>query len=320
MQPMIVTVGPLATADADGISASQTAPGAFALAINGALSSGFSATSIAQAQAVAGAGNLTLNGSSVSAGVAYLGDGAYVAVTSAGNDTGITFTVRGILYGPNSQGGTYQQETLTGSNTSVVATTKKFSTVTAVTASSAAAGNVSVGVNGTATLDMQRKVIITSSGNDTGRTFTITGADGSGNPITQTITGANAGAATSTLDFKTVTLVTCSGSTAGTVTVGTSAIAASRPIYCDNFSFPQIALQVTVSGTVNFTVQQSLDDPNSVGLANVNWVSHPDTALVAATATAQGNYAYAPRVTRILLNSGSGAVTYTVIQSANVPL
>jgi hypothetical protein len=320
MQPMIVTVGPLVTADADGISASQTAPGAFALAINGALSSGFSATSIAQAQAVAGAGNLTLNGSLVSAGVAYLGDGAYVAITSAGNDTGITFTVKGILYGPNSQGGTYQQETLTGSNTSIVVTTKRFSTVTAVTASNAAAGNVSVGVNGTATLDMGRRIIVTSGGNDSAKTFTITGTDGGNNILTQTITGANIGAATTTVDFKTVTSITCSAATAGTVTVGTNGVAASRPVFLDNFSFAPTALQVSVSGTVNYTVQQSLDDPNSVGLANVNWVSHPDTALVGATATAQGNYAYAPRVTRILLNSGSGTVTYTVLQSANVPL
>lgn len=320
MQPMIVTVGPLVTADDDGISATQTAPGAFALAINGALSSGFSATSIAQAQAVGAAGNLTLNGTTVKAGVAYLGDGAYIAVTSAGNDTGITFTVKGILYGPNSQGGTYQQETLTGSNTSVVVTTKLFSTVTAVTASAAAAGNVSVGVNGSATLDQGRRVIITSGGNDSAKTFTFTGTDWIGNIRTQAVTGANVGIATTTIDFKTVSKITCSAAPAGTVKVGTNGVAASRPVFLDNFSFAPTALQVSVSGTVNYTVQQSLDDPNSVGLANVNWVSHPDTALVAATATAQGNYAYAPRVTRILLNSGSGTVTYTVLQAANVPL
>lgn len=320
MDPMIVTVGPLVAADDDGISATQTAPGVFALAINGALSSGFSATGIAAAQAVAAAGNLTLSGTYVSAGSAYLGNGAYVAITSTGNDTGITFTVKGLYYGPNSQGGTYIQEVLTGSNASVVVTTKLFSVVTSIAASAAAAGNVSAGVNGTTTLDMGRRVIITSAGNDSAKTFTVTGTDWNGNNITETITGANAGVASSTLDFKTVTSVVPSSSPASTVKVGTNGVAASRPMFIDRYAFPQTALQVDVSGTVNYTVQQSLDNPNSVGLVNVNWVNHPDTSLASATATAQGNYGYSPQVTRILLNSGSGSVTYTVIQAANVPL
>lgn len=320
MDPMIVTVGPLVAADDEGISAKQTAPGAFALAINGALSSGFSATSIADAQAVSGAGNLTLNGTLVNSGVAYLGNGGYVAITSAGNDTGITFTVKGLYFGPNSQGGSYVSETLTGSNTSVVVTTKLFSTVTAVTASAAAAGDVSVGVNGSTTLDMARRVIITSGGNDSAKTFTITGTDWNNNNISQVVTGANIGIATTTIDFKTVTAIKCSAAPAGTVKVGTNGVAASRPLFLDRFSFPQTALQVDVSGTVNFTVQQSLDNPNTVGLANVDWINHPDTALAGATSSAQGNYAYAPQVTRILLNSGSGTATYTVIQAANVPL
>ena len=78
-------------------------------------------------------------------------------------------------------------------------------------------------------------------------------------------------------------------------------------------------IQVTVSGTINYTVQQSLDDPNTIagGYVAVTWINHPDPALVAATANVQGNYAYLPRIVRILVNSQTnpGQVTMTVIQA-----
>lgn len=318
MKPITVTVGPLATADADGVSVSQKAPGAFGLVIDGALTSGYSATSIAAAQSVSGAGNLTLNGTIVTGGIAYLDPASQVVIVSAGNDSGITFTVAGI----GSDGRSYESETVTGANVSRVATTKLFRRVTSIAASGAAAGNVSAGVNGTATMDMARRILFTSAGNDSGITFTVTGTDWNSAPISQTVTGANASTAVTTIDFKTVTKITSSGATASTLTVGTNGVAASRPIFLDPFAFPQTALQLTVSGTVNATVQQSLDDPNVVsgGLGSVTWVSHPDSNLVGATSSVQGNYAYAPIVTRVLLNSGSGTVTYTAVQAANVPL
>jgi len=320
MQPMIVTVGPLAGADADIVATSQTCPGAFCLALNGAYSSGFDADAIALAQAVGGAGALTLSGANVNGGIGQCGVPSSVTITSAGNDSGITFTIAGMIYGPNGYGGAYQSEVVTGSNTSIVATTKLFSTVTSVTASGAAAGNVSVGINGTVTLDEPRRILITSGGNDTGITFTVNGTDWNNNTISQAVTGASGATAVSTLDFATITSIQLSGASAGTVTIGTNGVAGSRPIFMDRFNFAPTALQVSVTGTVNFTVQQSLDDPNDVGLASVNWVNHPDSSLVAATGTAQGNYAYAPQVVRIVLNSGSGSVKLTIIQAANVPL
>lgn len=318
MLPIIVTVGPLASASANTISTSQSHNGAFGLALNGASSTGFSATSICAAQAVAGAGDLTINGALANGGLAQITNTGYVAITSAGDDSGITFTVIGTMSTP---GGFFaQKEIVTGANASVVVSTKKFWKVTTVTASGAAAGNVSVGVNGVAMLDMARRVLITSAGNDSANAFTVYGTDWNGAPISQAVTGANASTAVTTIDFKTVTSILTSAATASAVTVGTNGVAASRPIFLDTFAFPQVAIQTTASGTVNYTVQQSLDDPNDVGSANVTWVNHPDSALVAATATAQGNYAYAPRVMRVVLNSGSGSVKVTAIQAASVPV
>ena len=281
---------------------------------------GNSTTNICAAQAVAGAGALTINGTLVNGGVAYLNPAGYVIITSAGNDTGITFTVVGQLYGPNGNVQT-QSEAVTGSNASVVSTTKTYSNITSITASGAAAGNVSVGTNATvATLDKPRRIMITSAGNDSGITFTVSGTDWNNANISQAVTGGNATTAVTTLDFATVTKIIASAATASTVTVGTNGVAGSRPICFDQFGFPQISLQVSVTGTVNYTVQQSLDDPNRVGLASMNWVNHPDSTLVAATATAQGNYAYLPQVSRVVLNSGTGSITLTAIQAANVPL
>ena len=56
-RPVVVTVGPLATADADGVGLSQTAAGAQNLVINGALAAGtFDTDSICASQTPGGAG------------------------------------------------------------------------------------------------------------------------------------------------------------------------------------------------------------------------------------------------------------------------
>lgn len=106
-----------------------------------------SANNIALSQAVGGAGNLTLNGSTVSGGVATLDAPRRVGITSAGNDSGITFTVYGTSR--SQQGGGVQQETITGANIGVAVTTQDFATVTRIAASAAAAGNVTAGTTAT---------------------------------------------------------------------------------------------------------------------------------------------------------------------------
>lgn len=91
----------------------------------------------------------------------------------------------------------------------------------------------------------------------------------------------------------------------------------SAAIPLDYFGRPEFSLQVSVTGTVSYTVQQTLDDPQTVASGSIVWVNHPDTNLVAATATKQGNYAYIPAAVRIVLNSGAGSVVFTVIQAGS---
>jgi hypothetical protein len=87
----------------------------------------------------------------------------------------------------------------------------------------------------------------------------------------------------------------------------------SKTLPLDNHGRPEISLQVVVNGTVNYTVQQTLDDP--YGTAAVNWFSHPDPALVGSAVNTQGNYGYVPRAVRVTVNSGSGSATLTIIQA-----
>lgn len=105
------------------------------------------ATGAALAQARGSAGALTLNGSLATAGVVTLDAPRRIIVHSAGNDTGITFTVTGTAR-PEMQGVTFS-ETIAGANAGDAATTQDFATVTSITSSAAAAGNVSAGTNST---------------------------------------------------------------------------------------------------------------------------------------------------------------------------
>lgn len=76
-----------------------------------------------------------------------------------------------------------------------------------------------------------RTVRITSGGNDSGITFAVAGADLYGYPQTQTVTGANAGVATTTKTFKFIYSITPSGAVASTASVGTG----------DVFGFPLLS-------------------------------------------------------------------------------
>ena len=98
-----------------------------------------------------------------------------------------------------------------------------------------------------------------------------------------------------------------------TLTDASAGVLSSNPIIMDYFGQPEVSLQVIVSGTVNWTIQQTLDNPNGGG--TVTWIDHPDTNLVTQIVNRQGNYAYIPAAIRLRLNSGSGSATLTVIQA-----
>ena len=90
-----------------------------------------------------GAGDMTLNGSLVSGGIANLVVAQRVGIVSSGNDSGVTFTI----YGTDRKGRT-QTETLTGKNADTAISKKDYLTVTRISRSGSAAANVTIGTVG----------------------------------------------------------------------------------------------------------------------------------------------------------------------------
>jgi hypothetical protein len=76
-----------------------------------------------------------------------------------------------------------------------------------------------------------------------------------------------------------------------------------------------MGIGVRVNGTVNYTVEHTFDDifATTFNPGTATWFPH--TTLVAQTANAVGNYAFAVRGIRLTVNSGTGSATATFVQS-----
>jgi hypothetical protein len=92
----------------------------------------------------------------------------------------------------------------------------------------------------------------------------------------------------------------------------------SRPIVLDYYGRPEVSLQVVVTGSATYTVQQTLDNPLEEGVTPT-WFNHPDGDLVAQTVNRQGNYAFVPVAVRVQQTAGTGSVTLTVLQAGLHP-
>lgn len=72
-----------------------------------------------------------------------------------------------------------------------------------------------------------------------------------------------------------------------------------------------IGVGVVVTGTVNYDIQHSFDDPQIP--ASMTWFNH--ATIAGQTINKDGNYQYPVRAIRINQNSGTGTVTATIIQA-----
>jgi len=176
---------------------------------------------------------------------------------------------------------------------------------------------------GVATLDTQRRVIITSVADETGKTFTIFGTNQYGNAIQESFAGANAGVAVSTKDYLTVTRVAVSAATAGNVTVGTNGVGSTPWIGLNPHVAPaNTSIGVVVVGTINYTVEYTYDN-DPFGMVNATpatpqSVAWPLTVLAAKTATADGGLTGPATALRLTVNSGAGSASMTVLAAGIV--
>lgn len=169
---------------------------------------------------------------------------------------------------------------------------------------------VSGGVATLTSADAGRQAIITSAGNDTGRTFTIYGADESGIPISEALAGANAAAAVSAKFYRTVTRIAVDAATAGAVTAGTNGVGATRWVNYNIHAQPfDVVNSIDITGTVDYDLQYTYDP-----LGNITKI-WTDAVVDNATADAQATYTFPITGSRILLNSGTGTATMTAIQA-----
>ena len=77
-----------------------------------------------------------------------------------------------------------------------------------------------------------------------------------------------------------------------------------------NVSPFNVGFGVVVTGTVNYTVQHTFDDP-AVGFTT--WFSHP--TIASQIANADGNYAFPVTGIKVLVNSGTGTATMNLLQA-----
>lgn len=201
----------------------------------------------------------------------------------------------------------------------------------AASQSLAAAGplalNGSLTSGGIATFDSQRKVIVTSAGNDAGITWTVSGTDETGNPIKDVFQGVNSpGVAVSNLSFLTVTSIIGSGATASTVTAGTNTIGSSPwKLFADTMQTPNLSVNYQlVSGAQNATVEYTYDvflpppgaqtAPALAGASpNPQVLPHP--VLQQMTASKDGVIDWVVTGYRLTINSGTGAGQMTTKQA-----
>lgn len=181
--------------------------------------------------------------------------------------------------------------------------------------------NGSLATAGVATLDAARRVLLTSGGDDHLITFTVTGTNSAGNPLTETVTGTNASTVATTQDFKTVTGITHTGSVAGTLTAGTNGVGSSPWFIVDRDVNPvNIGIGVVVSGTINFTVEYTYDDPNAPYTGTFPTV-FPITALATKTANTDSSIAFPIFALRLTQNSftNPGTAKMIAVQSVKTP-
>lgn len=173
---------------------------------------------------------------------------------------------------------------------------------------------------GAASIAYAAQLNLVTSADYTGINFTVTGTGPSGEAQSEVLAGPNTGTVSSVLYYKSVTSVVSDGGVGGgAVSVGTSGVTSTRWVRLDSWTTGTTAIQCNATGTVNYTVQTTLNDPNDpftpVSAVNCVWLNSNDTAVVNAISSQQSNFSFTPIYARVLLNSGTGTVATTFNQT-----
>ena len=81
---------------------------------------------------------------------------------------------------------------------------------------------------GAVTFDEPRNITILSAGDDSSKSFTVTGTDEQGDAVTESITGANADTATGSTFFTTISQIAAVGNPAGAIRMQFNTVASAN--------------------------------------------------------------------------------------------
>lgn len=182
-----------------------------------------------------------------------------------------------------------------------------------------AAGNLVIAgaaaSGGVATLDTQRQVLFTFAADETGHTFVVYGTKQGGSAIQETVAGTTAGTVATNQNFLTVTRISIDHSATGAMTVGTNTVGSTDWQSVDLMRQPvNVAFQVAVTGTINYTIQYTLQDVNSLAVGAYPTV-FPHGTVASKTDDQTGSFTTPLSYFRLTVNSGTGTATLTYEQA-----
>jgi hypothetical protein len=162
------------------------------------------------------------------------------------------------------------------------------------------------------------QLVFDSAGDINTVVFTITGKDADGKPQTETVTGVTTTEVETTKYWSQVTRIAADSEVTSNVTVGTVDEVVGRAYVLDYVRSPQATIAVNVTGTIDYSVEQTFDPPQQADFdlqQEASWYPISDD-LTGETVDRVGAAASGATAVRLKVNSySSGAeIQMTVTQ------
>ena len=161
-------------------------------------------------------------------------------------------------------------------------------------------------------------ILETATSTQSDVTFTLTGTDTNNDAISEVVTGPASGATVVTTKyFKTVSSIAASAAQGGAETVsvgirGTTLSGVSKVVPINFYDRVPVAVGVAVTGTINFTVQQTFDEILTTKDSSGNIVWEDISALASKTATTASQAGVGAKAVRLVVNTYSTGATAKV--------
>ena len=166
---------------------------------------------------------------------------------------------------------------------------------------------------------LAHRISLESTGNISAVTFTVAGFQDSQRHIalSEDITGPNNATVESSGYFAIITSITVDGAVGTNTEGGFVDEFISQGVPLNNYG-SRMGLNVIVSGTINYSLQQTFDDIQSL-TDTINYINHDDSSVVSSTTSQNANYDKPPIATRLVVNSYSSdaAIEFNITQAAH---